>query len=132
MPAIARQDSAAGAEAFARYWLTTLDYATTSGDTTLLRQLANCAGCNALADGIDRLRAEGGRTLRGKATVSKSSTVRHVPGKAALVDLTYSREARVVERSGRRQEIGPEKDVRLLITLRRDRSWLITNAQPTR
>jgi len=133
LPALARQDSPAGAEAFARYWLTTLDYATTTGDTRLLRQLANCAGCNALAESIDKVRAEGGRTLGGKATVSKSNTIRHVPAKAALVDLTYSRRTRIVDRPpDQRQTVGPERDVRLLITLRRNRSWLITDAQPIR
>jgi Family of unknown function (DUF6318) len=131
LPAAARPDTPTAATTFARYYMTVLDYATTTGDTTLLRTLADCPGCNALADGIDTLRREGGRTIGGKISVTKTTAANYVAGKAALVDLTYSRQARTIERaSGAKQSVAAEKSTRLLVTLRRTRSWLITNAQP--
>lgn len=132
LPAAARVDSPAGAEAFARFWITALDYASRSGDTTLIRRLADCAGCNALADGIDKLQTEGGRTNGGAVRIVGSSIVRHVPNEAGLVDLTYDRQARtVVQSTGKEQSVPAEKNVRLLITLKRvGDSWQITNAQP--
>jgi len=131
LPATATQDTPAGAQSFARYWLSVLDYATTSGDTKLLRQVANCSGCNALADGIDTLRRDGGHTTGGKITVSKSNIASFAVGRAALVDVTYDRAGRtVVSAPGAQQALAPEPNTRLLITLRRTGSWLVTNAQP--
>jgi len=131
LPATATQDTPAGAQSFARYWLSVLDYATTTGDTKLLRQVASCAGCDALADGIDTLRREGGRTTGGEITVRKATVASFAAGRAALVDVTYSRAARtVVTASGAQQAVAPERNTQLLITLRRSNSWLVTNAQP--
>jgi hypothetical protein len=131
LPATATQDTPAGAQSFARYWLAVLDYATTTGDTKLLRQVASCAGCDALADGIDALRRAGGRTTGGEITVSKATVASFAAGRAALVDVTYSRAARTVVRaSGAQQAVAPERNTQLLITLRRSNSWLVTNAQP--
>lgn len=130
LPAAARADTPAGAESFARFWLQTLDYATRTGDTQLLRKLADCPGCNSIADGIDQLSQQGGRATGGAVTVTTAKIVRHVAGKAALVDVTYDRAARTVEKAGKSQAVPAEKGVRLLITLRRDGDWLITNAQP--
>jgi hypothetical protein len=130
-PAAARPDTPTAAASFARYWLSVLDYATTSGDTKLLRQVANCAGCNALADGIDTLRREGGHTIGGKIAVSKTTVANFAAGRAALVDVTYNRAGRtVISASGVQQAVAPERNTRLLITLRRTNSWLVTNAQP--
>ena len=131
LPDTATQDTPAGAQSFARYWLSVLDYATTIGDTKLLRQVAKCAGCNALADGIDTLRRDGGHTTGGKITVSKSTIASFAAGRAALVDVTYNRARRTVtSASGAQQALPPERNTRLLITLRRTGSWLVTNAQP--
>ena len=131
LPAAATQDTPAGAQYIARYWLSVLDYASTSGDTTLLRLAADCAGCNALADGIDTLRRDGGHTTGGKITVSKATVANFASGKAALVDLTYNRAERmVVDASGARRAVAAERSPRLLITLHRTRTWLVTNAQP--
>jgi hypothetical protein len=111
--------------------LAVLDYATTSGDTNLLRRVANCAGCNALADGIDKLRRQGGHTTGGEISIRKTAIANYVPGKAALVDLTYSRAPRTVtSAAGVREDVQAENATRLLITLRRTDSWLVTNAQP--
>ena len=134
LPPAARADTPAGAESFARFWIQALDYASTSGDTSVIREVADCTGCNALADGIDRLRQAGGRTIGGQVSISASDTVRHVPGQAALVDLTYSRAPRTVtEGSGASRAVPAERNVRLLVTLKRvGESWLISNAQPTR
>ena len=61
LPAAATQDTPAGAQSFARYWLSVLDYATTTGDTRRLLALGACVSCIAVAKSIDALYASGGR-----------------------------------------------------------------------
>jgi Family of unknown function (DUF6318) len=101
MPALARQDSPTGAEAFARHWLTALDYAYQTGNTKPVRGLGDCGGCVSLANGIDRIYNEGGHVEGGKFTILSSAASRHVAGKAAAVQLVYSRtRRRVVEGNG--------------------------------
>lgn len=61
LPSAARASDAAGAEAFARHWVDALNHASTSGDTTQLRALADdCRACARMADGIDELYVSGG------------------------------------------------------------------------
>jgi len=96
LPASAQQDSPAGAEAFARFWLTTLDYGYATGDTAVFLAAGRCAGCVDLADGIEKIYAEGGSIQGGQLKVLDTRVDRHVIGKAAAVELYYSRAQRVV------------------------------------
>jgi hypothetical protein len=130
-PALATQDSAPGAEAFARYWLTALDYAYQTGNTKPFRSLGDCRGCKALADGIDRTYSSGGRIEGGRIAVQRSEVTKYVGDMAALIELIYSSGPRRITDHGDIQTSPPEKNVRLLITLRRDdRTWVVTGAQP--
>ncbi len=59
MPAAAEGTSPAAAKAFARYFLETINYGMSSGDTTALRAVAapGCETCLAIADKIDQSHA---------------------------------------------------------------------------
>src|SRR5215475_4240161 len=129
-PALATQDSAPGAEAFARFWLIALDYAYQTGNTKPFRSLGSCKTCVAVADGIDWLYSEGGHYEAGRLSAVESTTNRHVPNRAALVSLYYSREARrVVRGNGGIQIVQGAKRLGFLLTLARDSRWTVTQAQ---
>lgn len=131
LPAVARQDSPAGAEAFARFYIQTLDYSYQSRDTQLLRQLARCSGCDAVADGIDQWSSEGGRYEGGRLAVINSGVVKHVRGSAGLIALTYSRTDRIlVSATGEREPVPGSPALNVLVTERKVSSgWLITKIQ---
>lgn len=131
LPATARQDTPTGAESFARYYISTLDYAYQSGDTRTLRKLADCKGCNAVADGIEKWISSGGIYEGGRLAVISSRVVKHVPGRAGLVSITYSRSDRVlVSATGQREEVDGSPSLDVLATeLKTSSGWLITNIQ---
>ncbi|HET7414974.1 MAG TPA: DUF6318 family protein [Arthrobacter sp.] len=56
LPAAARGTSARAAEAFVRFWIESLNYAATTGETSGLRRssTASCAACGAIARFIER------------------------------------------------------------------------------
>jgi len=134
LPALATQDSAPGAESFARFWLTALDYAYQTGNTKPFRALGACRGCIALADGIDKTYSSGGRIEGGKISFGNSEVANFVRASAALVDLTYSSDPRrVIDSMGGVKTSPPEKNVRLLLTLKRNhKTWAVTKAQPVK
>jgi hypothetical protein len=131
-PALARQDSPAGAEAFARYWLTALDYASTTGDTKPLRRLGSCAACTALARGINSLYTSGGRAEGGKITVVGSSTASHMPRSAALVRVDYDQGAGREIRPGKPIVSSPgANNLAFAFTLSRTAAgWQVIKVQP--
>lgn len=131
LPALARQDSPAGAQSFARFYIQVLDYSYQSGDTSLLRQLARCNGCDAVADGIDKWTTAGGRYEGGRLKVVGSDIVKHVTGSAGLVALTYSRSTRIlISSDGQREQVSSAPALQVVLTERRTSSgWLITNIQ---
>ncbi len=105
LPATATQDTPAGAQSFARYYIAVLDYASHTGDTQSLRGLGDCGTCRAQADGIETV-LQGGRTRRGRGVpVSRShATLSRFLETAALVNVTY--------RPGRRKVGCPERQDR--------------------
>jgi hypothetical protein len=62
MPAKAKEDSAAGAVAFVRYWLNLLNYSGRTLDSDRLRKASStrCVDCDAIADFIDKVKSHGG------------------------------------------------------------------------
>jgi Family of unknown function (DUF6318) len=134
LPASARQDTPTAAESFARYYIEVLDYAYQAGDTQLLRKLAVCAGCDAVADGIDKFVASGGRYEGGRLRVVSTKAVKHVPGRAGLVSMVYSRsERQLISADGKRDTVKGASALNVLVTERREASgWLITNIQTVR
>jgi Family of unknown function (DUF6318) len=134
LPATATQDTPTGAQSFARYYIEVLDYAYRAGDTQLLRQLAHCPGCDAVADGIDKFISAGGRYEGGQLSVVSAETVRYAAGQAGLVSMVYSRSEReLVSPDGKRDKVNRAPALKVLITERRKASgWLITNIQTVR
>lgn len=62
IPEGAKADTEKGAEAFASFWVDTLNSATSSGNTTELRSLAgpNCRRCDDFAQSLDQIYGAGG------------------------------------------------------------------------
>lgn len=62
MPALARENTRAGAKAFVRYYATLINYAWKRGSTRDLRKMGSpgCGGCQAAANGIDEVVSQGG------------------------------------------------------------------------
>jgi hypothetical protein len=90
MPTLAREDSPAGAEAFARYWLVALDYAYWSGETRVFRSLGACAGCRAIADAVDRVTAGGGHIEGGRIRFLDGRMKNFTPGKTSAIEAYYA------------------------------------------
>ena len=128
LPASARADSPAGAESFARFWLTTLDYAYKTGDTKPFRALGTCAGCTSLANSIDKLFRNGGTVTGGTLKVVVTRVDRHVRSKAAAVELFYSRTKRLVEDGEGREFVDPAASrLGFLVVLeRKSRGWQVS------
>jgi len=132
LPALATQDSAAGAESFARFWLTALDYAYQTGNTKPFRALGACRGCIALADGIDQVYKEGGRFEGGRLKIRSSSIDKYVTAAAALVALRYSRTPRKTIRGDGRVFASPGgNNFGFLVSLRRSTDGWAVAAFPT-
>lgn len=92
LPAAARADSPAGAEAFARFYTQVLDYSSRTGQVQLLESLGNCRTCRARSQGIENFFVEGGRVEGGGLTVVRSEVIRFVKN-AALVNIEYNQAA---------------------------------------
>lgn len=65
MPAEAKGRSEASAKAFVRFWVDTLNYAGSSGDTAELKRIshADCTSCEGVIGSIDRVYADGGHYM---------------------------------------------------------------------
>jgi len=64
MPAKAKGRTSASVEAFVLYWVDVFNYATSTGDTKLLKSTSSprCISCTSLAKRIDDIYQAGGRT----------------------------------------------------------------------
>jgi len=133
-PALATQDSAPGAEAFARFYLVAQDYANRTGRTALLRSLGTCKGCDAVAAGIEGFYAAGGQVEGGEVSVLSSTVIKHVRSISALVAVTYTQaEGRQIRKNGNITVVPATGHNGVLLTLRRDRSeWQVANVQTTK
>jgi len=65
MPAEAREQTAAGATAFASFWFEAVEHAYASGDSSMLSDLAgsSCTACDYVIDSIAELNADGHRAV---------------------------------------------------------------------
>lgn len=131
LPPAAQADSPTGAEAFARYWLTTLDYAYQTGNTKPFRQLGTCKGCIALADAIDQVYREGGRFEGGLLTTMSATASAYSASRSASVSLRYSRTPRkTIHGDGQVFDSAGSSNLGFLIKLARSNGWTVT-AFPT-
>ncbi len=88
-PALADEATAAGAEAFARYWYAQVNAAYASLDSGSLRTLATsaCLSCSRLADSLERSASVGQRYEGGTVTIRAAASPPPVDGVAnVLVD----------------------------------------------
>lgn len=71
MPAVAKKHTAAGAEAFVKFYWEMVNYAQASGDLQGLRSLGdeNCGACSGGLRFLDRIYEAGGHVRGGKVTV---------------------------------------------------------------
>ncbi|MBM9462826.1 hypothetical protein JL108_05145 [Aeromicrobium sp. YIM 150415] len=81
MPELAGDDSPAGAEAFARHYIEVLNYASSTGDTDLLRSLssADCSGCQKYVD-LYRSTYDDGGYFRESKFVIDATTIDYEEG----------------------------------------------------
>ena len=110
MPAAAKKKTKAGAIAFARAFIQTLNYSGSSGDTARLRRLfiAPCTRCEAIADGIDETYAAGG-SFEGGDWVPTRFQFHTMDGNVAVLDALVTYEAQTwVKRSGTKPSQVPE------------------------
>jgi hypothetical protein len=74
MPDEAREQTAAGAEAFLRYYIDILNYTQSELTPTYVRDLSEqCATCNAFADGVDGYVHQGYRLSGGRIALTSAS-----------------------------------------------------------
>lgn len=101
MPTEAREQTAAGVEAFVRYYIELSNHLLKSLESQPLRDLSSeCATCNQLADGYDESKAQELAYTGGDITVVSTGTAA-VDGDDAEVSLLLSQSAvRVVDSQG--------------------------------
>lgn len=75
-PSVARTETKEGAEAFARYWVSLLNYGYETGDVDAFQRLAHasCPQCRQLTRFIQEWHADGGWLVGGKAAVPVATT----------------------------------------------------------
>jgi hypothetical protein len=129
IPAYATQNNAKGAQGFARYWIDTLNKATTTGDTKKLKKLqkASCQTCTDFAKRLDTIYAAGGHVETQGFTVKQLVDDASVPKPGAGVSATLTATPQtVVEKKGAKPRHLKGGDLRLrLIMVRQDDHWVM-------
>jgi Family of unknown function (DUF6318) len=130
LPAAATQDTPAGAQSFARYYIEVLDYATHTGDVRSLRRLGDCGTCRAQADGIERFFQAGGHVEGGEIRITTTESVRFLRT-AALVNVTYDQAAgKSVAPTGKTENSPALRSETFALTLGRSKdSWNVEKMQ---
>src|SRR5438128_15619 len=88
MPAVAKEKSRAGAQAFVRHYIDVLNYATFTGDTKAAHSLdgGQCQSCRRMLHSIENIYAAGGHVEGGAWSSQPVSDVRQPGGKGWAVD----------------------------------------------
>lgn len=129
IPLYATTNDARGAQNFARYWIDTLNRATTSGDTKKLKTLQKptCATCTDFAKQLDDIYAAGGRVethgFKVKKIVNESGIPKPGAGVSVLLTATPQKVYKTKDAAVRSLKGG---DLRLrLIMVRADAHWVM-------
>jgi hypothetical protein len=127
IPAYARTNDEKGAQGFARYWVDTLNKATTSGDTKQLRKISqkSCTTCTDFADQLDKIYADGGHVETDGFEVKKMANEANIPppGAGVSVILTATPQTVVASEGAKPREL-KGGDVRFrFIMLREGEHW---------
>ncbi|GAB3655754.1 hypothetical protein GCM10027596_09130 [Nocardioides korecus] len=134
LPAAAREKTKAGAVAFAKHYVSQLNYAALTGDVGELRALAlgSCAGCQALTSGIAKVYVNGGSIRGGEWTVVGSKTYGFTQGHFFL-DLAIRSSRQVVKESKTstpRTFPGSRGQLRAFVLERRAGAWRVSELDP--
>jgi hypothetical protein len=134
IPEYAKSNDERGAQGFARYWIDTLNAATTSGDTDKLKSLQKktCETCTDFAQRLDGIYAAGGHVetkgFKVKQLVRDSSVPS--PGAGVSASLTATPQT-VVEKKGAEPRELEGGNLRLrLVLVRVDDHWLMDRIDP--
>jgi hypothetical protein len=130
VPDEAREQSDAGAEANARYFLSLTSYSFETLDTTPLRELSrNCEFCTNLAQTIETDAASGHKFVGGKVEVGQDAQVARA-GTSTEVYVSVSQTAlQVLDASGVEVRQQPAYDVAASVIMEwkdADRRWVVT------
>ena len=130
LPATATQDTPAGAQSFARYYIEVLDYASHAGDVQSLRRLGNCETCLAQADGIEMFFKSGGHVEGGEIRITNTESVRFLRS-VALVNITYDQATgRSIARNGKTEKLRALRSEIFALTLGWSKdSWKVQKMQ---
>lgn len=132
LPAEAKGTSAAAAKAFVRHFVETLNYSETSGDTTALRTLYSreCAFCEGISDGLDRIKLHGGAIKTTGWTVLGLDMSNPSAGRPIQVVATVrvAPQTVIMKRGAKAEHFGGQTHgVRRFLLRERDGMWLITD-----
>jgi hypothetical protein len=133
LPAAARENTKAGAVAFAHHYIDVVNYVRNSGDTRRLRRLGSstCESCVAIADLAEDIYAEGGSLQGGRWSVTGSSAL---PG-ATQHEWQVVTNVRVSEQLFRPRAGAPaerrraEKTTLLFMVRRASARWVIASLE---
>jgi len=108
MPAAARQHTAAGAEAFVRFYWEMADYAQATGDTSGLKPLAErqCGACTGGVAFVESVYRKGGHIHGGETSVERAVATKMRSGQAVLyrVVVRVDSDRQRVEVPGRKKD----------------------------
>jgi len=91
MPLLATQHTPAGAVAFAKFFVKTIDWGFATASSSYARHyfLPACTGCRAFSDGSDRNRRLGIRDIGGRMTTRSAKSASESSGEPAAVIVAY-------------------------------------------
>jgi hypothetical protein len=129
VPPEATPETAAGAAAFARYYLDVLGLAFETADPTQLRSLSasGCGGCDALITSVAELQEQGRKRVGGRYLI-KDVAAPPVEAGDVIVEVVYEREAaQVLDAQGQIVASAPSVPMTnaQLRLLRRGEAWVV-------
>ena len=129
LPAYVTVNNEKGAQSFARYWIDTLNKATTSGDTAKFKQLNkdSCTTCGDFATQLDNIYGAGGHVETDGFKIKKIVNEAGVPapGAGVSVVLTATPQKVVAKKGAAAREL-KGGDLRLrLIMVRVQKHWVM-------
>ena len=91
MPEAAKAHTEAGAKAFVEYFWEVVNYASTTGDTTQIRDLslAECDGCDGGASAIEKVYRRGGTITGGRASLTVLRSELLLAGKLRIARIIF-------------------------------------------
>ncbi|MCW2791818.1 MAG: hypothetical protein JWO76_916 [Nocardioides sp.] len=128
MPAAAKKQTAAGAEAFVRYYLDIVNFSQSSGDLRTLRRIADreCGACSAGLHFLERTFSEGGEIRGGSASLTRATSGLLNTGDYQVRGDLVSRRQVVDMPGSRRDKVYPGGTITVqFIVSPEDHSWLV-------